>query len=100
MVFTYLKNSYKQAWGNIEDPDQMTQDAASDRGLHYLPLIRQFLGTITRTCLYNFDPHRPHFFTVKLGFTDLQGYTLIFLFQLKNIDCGYSLESPRQVGSN
>ena len=30
----------------------------------------------------------------------LQGYTLIFIFLLKNIDCGYSLEPPRRGGSN
>ena len=24
---------------------------------------------ITKTCLYNFDPLKPHFYTVKLGFT-------------------------------
>ena len=30
----------------------------------------------------------------------LQGYTLIFLFLLKNIDCWYSLEPPRWGGSN
>ena len=23
---------------------------------------------ITKTCLYNFDPLKPHFYTVKLGF--------------------------------
>ena len=28
------------------------------------------------------------------------GYTLFFLFLLKNIDCGYSLEWPRRGGSN
>ena len=39
----------------------------------------------------------PHFYTIKLGFT---GYTLIFLFLLKNTDCRYSLEPPRQGGSN
>ena len=49
-------------------------------------------------CLYNFDPLKPHFYTVKLGFTG--GYTLFFLFFLKNIDCGYSLEPPRWGGSN
>ena len=27
-------------------------------------------------------------------------YTLFFLFLLKNIDCGYSLEPPRRGGSN
>ena len=32
--------------------------------------------TITKTCLYNFDPFQPHFYTVKLGFT---GVYIIFL---------------------
>ena len=52
---------------------------------------------ITKTCLYKFDPLKPHFYTVKLGFT---GVYIIFLFLFKNIDCGYSLELPRQGGSN
>ena len=30
----------------------------------------------------------------------LKGYTLFFLFLLKTIDCGYSLEPPRRGGSN
>ena len=47
---------------------------------------------ITKTCLYNFDPLKPHFYVVELGFT---GVYIIFLFLLKNIDCGYSLEPPR-----
>ena len=58
-----------------------------------------FKGTvsITKTYLYNFDPLKPRFYIVKLGFI---GYTLIFLFPLKNIDCGYSFEPPRRGGSN
>ena len=52
---------------------------------------------ITKTYLYKFDPLKPHFYIVKLGFT---GDTLFFLFLLKNIDCGYSLEPPRRGGSN
>ena len=49
---------------------------------------------ITKTYLYNFDLHKPHLFIVKLGFTGV--YIIIFfLFLLKNIDCGYSLEPPR-----
>ena len=47
--------------------------------------------TVTKTYLYNFDPLKPHFYIVKLGFT---GVHIIFLFLLKNIDCGYSLEPP------
>ena len=30
----------------------------------------------------------------------IQGYTLFFLFLLKNIDYWYSLEPPRRGGSN
>ena len=37
------------------------------------------------------------FYIVKLEFT---GFTLFFLFLLKNRDCGYSLEPPRRGGSN
>ena len=52
---------------------------------------------ITKTYLCNFDPLKPHFYIVKLGFT---GVYIIFLFLLKNIDCGYPLEPPRRGGSN
>ena len=57
--------------------------------------IRNLL--ITKTCLYNVDPLKPHFYIVKLGFT---GVYIIFFNLLKNIDCGYSLEPPRRGGSN
>ena len=52
---------------------------------------------ITKTRLYNFDPLKPHFYIVKLGFT---GVYIIFLISAQNIDCGYSLEPPRRGGSN
>ena len=52
---------------------------------------------ITKTCLYNFDPFKPHLYIVKQGFT---GIYIIFLILLKNIDCGYSLEPPHRGGSN
>ena len=50
-----------------------------------------------KTCLYHFDPFKPHSRIVKLGFT---GYTSFFLFLLENIDFWYSLEPPRRGGSN
>ena len=53
--------------------------------------------TITKTYLYNFDPLKPHFYIVKLGFTRLY---IIFLISAQNIDCGYSLEPPGRGGSN
>ena len=52
---------------------------------------------ITKTRLYNFDPLKPHFYIVKLGFT---GVYIIFLISAQNIDCGYLLEPPRRGGSN
>ena len=52
---------------------------------------------ITKTCLYNVDPLKPHFYIVKLGFT---GVYIIFHISAQNIDCGYSLEPPRRGGSN
>ena len=53
--------------------------------------------TITKTRLYNFDPLKPRFYKVKLGFT---GVYINFLISVQNIDCGYSLEPPRRGGSN
>ena len=53
---------------------------------------------ITKTYLYNFDPNKPNFYIVKLGV--YRGIHYFFLFLLKNIDCGYSLEPPRRGGSN
>ena len=52
---------------------------------------------ITKTCLYNFDPLKPHFYIVKLGFT---GVNIMFLISAQNINCMYSLEPPRRGGSN
>ena len=52
---------------------------------------------ITKTYIYNFDPLKPHFYIVKLGFT---GVNIILLISAQNIDCEYSLEPPRRGGSN
>ena len=53
--------------------------------------------SITKTCLYNVDPLKPHFYIVKLGFT---GVYINFLIFAQNIDCRHSLEQPRWGGSN
>ena len=55
-------------------------------------LLNLFFLIIRKTCLYNFDPLKPHFYIVKLGFT---GVYIIFLISAQNTDCGYSLEPPR-----
>ena len=65
--------------------------------IHKMPRGLKYLCRITKTSLYNFDPLKPHFYIVKLGFT---GVYIIFLISAQNIDCGYSLEPPRRGGSN
>ena len=67
--------------------------------VHIICFIMQIIFgiTITKTYLYNFDPLKPHFYIVKLGFT---GVYIIILISAQNIDCGYSLEPPRRGGSN
>ena len=70
----------------------------SNQPAHPRSLIRVFVvHAITKTYLYNFDPLKPHFYIVKLGFT---GVYIIFLIAAQNIDCGYSLEPPHRGGSN
>ena len=44
-------------------------------------IILNPLQPITKTRLYNFDPLKPHFYIIKLGFT---GVYIIFLILLKN----------------
>ena len=51
--------------------------------------VRVLEITITKTYLYNFDPLKPHFYIVKLGFT---GVYIIFLISAQNIDFGCSLD--------
>ena len=48
---------------------------------------------ITKTCLYNFDPLKPQLYSKTGVCRDIYYF---FLFLLKNIDCGYSLEPPRK----
>ena len=55
-----------------------------------------FPSDVERT-VYNFDPLKPHFYIVKLGFT---GVHISFHISAQNIDCGYSLEPPRRGSSN
>ena len=51
----------------------------------------------TKTCLYNFDTLKPHFYIVKLGFT---GVYIIFLISTQKHRLLYSLEPPHRCGSN
>ena len=48
---------------------------------------------ITKPCLYNFDPLKPHFYIVKLGFT---GVYIIFLMSAQK-HRGGSNEYPQSM---
>ena len=86
------------------DISKYLDDLCSIRIIFYYSCLRFSLAGlkgktdyITETCLYNFDPLKPHFYIVKLGSTAVY---IIFLISAQNIDCGYSLEPPRRGGSN
>ena len=72
--------------------------ARCTNGLNSFTILKViYILSITKTYLYNFDPIKPHFYIVKLGFT---GVYIIFLISAQNIDCGYSLEPPCRGGYN
>ena len=52
---------------------------------------------ITTTCLYNYDPLKPYFYIVKLGFTEVY---IVFIISAQKHRLWYPLELPRRGGSN
>ena len=94
--FYYLKWSlrgsklYRHVFVMIEDIDQPVSASLGvfwiAKGPNCLQVDKE--DNITKTCLYYFDPLKPHFYIVKLGFT---GVYIIFLISSQNIDCGTRL---------
>ena len=89
-----------QYWFVIVDVSQ--QCCEHFRKFEQVELVKTCLSStyqffITKTCLYNVDPLKPHFYIVKLWFTRVY---IIFLISAQNIDCGYALEPPRRGSSN
>ena len=89
---------------NSADPDQLASAEANWAGSTLFAnagyiRVKEDKGYITKTYLhvYNFDPLKPHFYIVKLGFT---GVYIIVLISAQDIDCGYSLELPHRGSSN
>ena len=60
-------------------------------------LFLKFVRPSRKHACIMLTPLKPHFYTVKLGFT---GVYIIVLISAKNIACGYLLEPPRRGGSN
>ena len=88
MLWLWLGPPESDCWFSLASAFQLFLAIESSLSFHLC---------ITKICLNNFDPLKPHFYIVKLRST---GVYIIFLFLLKNIDCGYSLEPPSQGGSN
>ena len=55
-----------------------------------------YVFVITKTCLFNFDPLKPHFYIVKLGF---RGVYIIFLISAKKyrLWVWFRTASPRGI---
>ena len=85
----YPFSSIKQEYPILQNSSACEQSSKRWIACHLL--------TIMKTSLYNFDPLKPHFYIVKLGFT---GVYINFLISAQNINCGYSLEPPCRGGSN
>ena len=59
-----------------------------------VPVVREFLHMhITKTCLYNVDPLKPHFYIIKLGFP---GVYIICLISAQKHE-GSSNEYPQSM---
>ena len=93
---TLIRNKYMTSVGKEESGVSNTCIMLTNMSSVYALTIPP--DNIMKTRLYNFDPLKPHFYIVKLGF--IHGYTLFFLFLLKNIDFGYLLELPCWDSSN
>ena len=91
-------NTYDQKHcGETKQRAQWWHEARTQENQKIWPRWARPQTFITKTYLYNFDPLKPHFYIVKLGFT---GVYIIFHISAQNVDCGYSLDPPRRGGSN
>ena len=93
---SHIQNTLDQTencTGNLTRPRQWG-NVVSLQMYNHCPGLKLF----TKTRLYNFDPLKPHFYIVKLGFTGV--YIIFLIISVQDIDCGYSLEPPRRGGSH
>ena len=83
ILFVDSEGSYQTVRKSTDSSTQLLPTLASERYTIYFDIGRK--PGHDENSLYNVDPLKPHFFVVKLGFT---GVYIIFLFLLKNINCG------------
>ena len=91
----HSKLSYVASWpGTMINPQWLELHVPMSRTIFHVP--SDVRAHHENTPKNNFDPLKPHFYIVELGFT---GVYIIFLILFKNINCGNSLEPPRRGGS-
>ena len=76
--------------------ERKERNSAHQRNIHDTMAYILKVDTSRKHAYIMLTPLNPTFYIVKLGFT---GVYIIFLISAQNIDCGYSLEPPRQGGS-
>ena len=82
----------------VGKPEVVVQEVALVKKFwHFYNIFIKHKTIIMKTCLYNFDLVKPHFYIVKLGFT---GVYIIFLISAQKHRLWNSLEPPRRGGSN
>ena len=97
----FPRHQKKEGWGSNNDKTNVIYETTDsrkkkncNRGTTLEWSAEKLL--IMRTCLYNFDPLKPHVYIVKLGFT---GVYIIFLISAQKHRLWYSFEPPRRGGS-
>ena len=80
-VATNALQFVKRIQGRQKSSSEKADGAAPTNCLSFEETGIFIASFITKTCLYNFDPLKPHFYIVKLGFT---GVYIIFLICAQN----------------
>ena len=73
--YIYLVWFSSERYDENHVPEQETENKLHVM-LCLISVKNKLSANITKTYLYDFDPHKPHFYTVKLGFT---GVYIMFL---------------------
>ena len=70
---------YDNGYSSIYLPNRFGHNSVDEIDLEWYKFSPIIKVSITKTCLYNFDTFKPHFYKVKLGFTGLYIFCLFML---------------------
>ena len=94
---TYFTSSFPSNFEKKNKQKKKTKNYAHGAIIRLNTVCTVCLNYITKTCLYSFDPLKPHFYIVKLGFT---GVYIIFLISAQKHRLWVLVRTPRRGGSN